>query len=896
MDNYENENDDSRDDFDGLDEQDSDTVTSQNGSVNGSNGSSSNGNGANGTNGTSSNAGFIRPVRINEEMRGSFLDYAMSVIVARALPDARDGLKPVHRRILYAMYDMGIRPGTSYKKSARIVGEVLGKYHPHGDGAVYDAMARMAQDFSLRYMLVDGQGNFGSVDGDSPAAMRYTEARMANIANEMLADIDMNTVDFGDNYDGTQQEPLVLPARLPNLLLNGTTGIAVGMATSIPPHNLSELAQAIIFMIDNFERYDDITVDELMEFVKAPDFPTGAEVIINDELKEAYATGKGRVVMRATQTIEESREGSFRIVFTSIPYQISKTSIIERIVSLVREGRLEGVRDLRDESDRDGQRLIVELKRGANPQTILNRLYKYTPLQTTFSIQILALVKGEPRTLNLKRCLQVYLEHRYEVIVRRSEYELGRRRARLHILEGLLKAINNLDMIIQTIRSSPDAETARAQLMERFDLTEAQSDAILEMQLRRLAALERQRLQNEFDDVTARIAYLEDLLGSPDKIRALIRADLVEIDETYGDVRKTQVVYGEADFNELDLVRNEEVVISMTTNGYIKRVASREYQSQRRGGKGVRGMTTKEEDVLLALFSASSHDTVLFFSNRGKVYSLRAFRVPESLRAAKGTLIHTILPLEQDERITVVLPIDSFEREAGQEAYLVMATRNGRIKRVDLEEFEAVRSNGLIAISLNEDDTLGWVKRTNGHQDIMIASEQGQSIRFSEEKVRAMGRSAAGVNAMRLDADDRLAAMDVISENETHSLVVTRNGYGKRTLLDEYKTQGRYGMGIRTLARNEKTGPIVAMRCINREDEILLITRNGTVLRTRLEEIRETGRSAIGVKLMDISSDDEVVGITILSPEEQAAVVEAVAEATGTDVAEITPNTNTSAD
>ncbi len=842
-------------------------------------------NGAGSSNGayTSANGGFIRPVRINEEMRGSFLDYAMSVIVARALPDARDGLKPVHRRILYAMYDMGIRPGTAYKKSARIVGEVLGKYHPHGDGAVYDAMARMAQDFSLRYPLVDGQGNFGSVDGDSPAAMRYTEARMARIADEMLADIDMNTVDFTDNYDGTQQEPSVMPARLPNLLLNGTTGIAVGMATSIPPHNLSELIHAIIFMIDHFERSDDITVDELMEFVKAPDFPTGAEVIVNESLKEAYATGKGRVVMRATHVIEEGRESSFRIVFTSMPYQVSKTSIIERIVSLVREGRLEGVRDLRDEADRDGQRLVVELRRGANPQTILNRLFKYTPLQTSFGIQILALVKGEPRTLNLKRCLQVYLEHRYEVIVRRSEFELGKRRQRAHILEGLLKAINNLDLVIQTIRSSPDAETARIQLMERFELTEAQADAILEMQLRRLAALERQRLENEYGDVQARIAYLEDLLQSPDKIRALIRADLVEINQQYGGARKTQVVYGEADFDELDLVRNEEVVISMTTNGYIKRVPAREYQSQRRGGKGVRGMTTREEDVLLDLFAASNHNTVLFFSNKGKVYSMRAYRVPESARAAKGTLIHTILPLEQDERITVVLPIDNFDRDEGDEAYLVMATRSGRIKRVNLAEFEAVRSNGLIAISLYEDDTLGWVKRTNGSQDILIASEGGQSIRFNEQTVRAMGRAAAGVNAMRLNSSDRLAGMDVISDDETHSLVVTRNGFGKRTLLDEYKTQGRYGMGIRTLARNAKTGPIVAMRCINSEDEILLITRHGTVLRTRLEEIRETGRSTLGVKLMDMSGDDEVVGITILSPTEQEAVVEAVAEEIGSE-------------
>lgn len=843
-------------------------------------------NGANGNgNGRGNNAGVIHPININEEMRGSYLDYAMSVIVARALPDARDGLKPVHRRILYAMYDMGIRPNTAYKKSARIVGEVLGKYHPHGDASVYDAMARMAQNFSLRYMLVDGQGNFGSVDGDSPAAMRYTEARMSRIADEMLADIDMDTVDFVDNYDGTQQEPAVMPSRLPNLLLNGASGIAVGMATSIPPHNLSELTAAIIYMIDNHDRIDDITVDELMQFVHGPDFPTGAEVIVNEELKEAYATGKGRVIMRATHTIEEGREGYFRIVFSSIPYQVSKTLIIERIVALVREGRLDGVRDLRDESDRDGQRLVIELKRGANPQTTLNRLYKYSQLQTTFSIQMLALVKGEPRTLSLKRCLQVYIDHRYEVIVRRSEYELGKKRARAHILEGLLKAISNLDLVIQTIRSSPDVETARAQLMTRFDLTQLQADAILEMQLRRLAALEQQKLQEEYNEVMARIVYLEDLLNSPVKILGLIRDDLNVLSATYGDVRKTQVVYGTVSMDEADLIPEEEVVISLTTNGYIKRVPSREYQAQRRGGKGVRGMQTKEEDVLFDLISSRSRDVILFFSSKGKVYSERAWRIPESSRAAKGTLIHAILPLEQDERITAVLPVDpdNFKRDEGERgegepAYFIMATRKGRIKRVELSEFEAVRSSGLIAMSLNDDDQLSWVKSTTGDQDVIIATEQGQSIRFHESGVRVMGRAAAGVNAIRLDEDDEVAGMDVVSAEVTHMLVVTRNGYGKRTALDEYKTQGRYGSGIRTLARNEKTGPIVAMRCINAEDEILLITRNGVVLRTRLEEIRETGRSTQGVTLMHVAGNDEVVGMTIVSPtEEESSGVPAAA-------------------
>lgn len=811
--------------------------------------------------------GVIRSININEEMRGSYLDYAMSVIVSRALPDARDGLKPVHRRILFAMYDMGLRPGTAYKKSARVVGEVLGKYHPHGDSAVYESMARMAQNFSLRYMLVDGQGNFGSIDGDSPAAMRYTEVRMASIADELLADINMDTVDFVDNYDGTQQEPSVLPARLPNLLLNGASGIAVGMATSIPPHNLRELAQAITYLIDNYDRADEITVDDLMHFVKGPDFPTGAQIVANEELKEAYATGKGRVVIRSTADIEEHGE-HYRIVFKSIPYQVGKTAIIERIVSLVRDGRLDAVRDLRDESDRNGLRLVVELKRGAQPLTVLNRLYKFTQLQSTYSIQMLALVNGEPRTLSLKRCLQIYIEHRYDVIVRRSEFELARRRARAHILEGLLKAISSLDRVIQTIRASADVETARAQLMNRFELTELQADAILEMQLRRLAALERQKLQNEYDEVLARIAYLEDLLASPRKILALIRDDLEDLSQKFGDDRQTEIIYGNAEFDEADLVREEDIVISLTTNGYIKRVPTEAYRAQRRGGKGVMGMATKEEDVLKDVFYASSLDTVLFFSNKGKVYSEKAYRIPEAGRANKGTLIHVILPLEQDERITAVLPVTSFDLEGW---YFVMVTKYGRIKRVHLHEFAEVRPSGLIAMALNDGDYLGWVKYSNGDQDIVLVTEQGQSIRFHESDVRVMGRPAGGVNAIRLMDGDRAAGMDVIGPEHTHLLVVTANGFGKRTPLDHYSPQSRYGLGVRTLARNERTGPIVAMRCINEIDEIILVTRMGVVLRTSLNQIRETGRSTQGVTLMNVADDDDVVGIAIMKYKEDQA-------------------------
>lgn len=807
------------------------------------------------------NIGSIRSININEEMRGSYLDYAMSVIVARALPDARDGLKPVHRRILYAMYDMGLRANSTYKKSARLVGEVLGKYHPHGDQAVYDSMVRMAQEFSLRYPLIDGQGNFGSIDGDGAAAMRYTEARMATIAEELLIDINMNTVDFTDNYDGTQLEPTVLPARLPNLLLNGASGIAVGMATNIPPHNLRELAGAITYMIDNYDRVEDITVDELMAFVKGPDFPTGASIIAGDELREAYATGRGRVAIRATATIEEGKNDQLRIVFTAIPYQVSKAAIIERIVALVREGRLDMVRDLRDESDRDGLRLVVELKRDAHPLTVLNQLYKYSQLQSNYGIQMLALVNGEPRNLSLRRALHIYIEHRYEVIKRRSEYELDKLRARAHILEGLLKAVSNIDLIIQTIRNSADVDTARAQLQVRFELTEIQANAILEMQLRRLAALERQKLQQEYEEVLQRIAYLEDLLSDPYKILQLVRNDVNELADKYGDERRTEIIYGNADFDESDLVREEDVLVSLTRRGYIKRVPATAYRAQRRGGKGVIGISMSDEDAPADLFYSNSLDTLLFFSDKGKVYSEKTYRLTEGSRAGKGWLIHNVLNMSEDERITAILPVQNFDLE---EAYFVMMTKQGRIKRVHLHEFKDVRPSGLIAISLHKDDTLNWVKQTTGDQHIIIVTEQGQSIRFHEKEVRVMGRPAAGVNGIKLVGNDQVAGMDVITEESTHILVVTAYGFGKRTAIEDYSIQGRYGIGARTLARNNRTGPVVAVRCINEHDGIMLLTRNGIVLRTSLNQIRETGRSTQGVSLMDINEGDQVVGVAIL--------------------------------
>ncbi|MCE2472395.1 MAG: DNA gyrase subunit A [Anaerolineae bacterium] len=812
------------------------------------------------------NAGEIRTITINEEMRGSYLNYAMSVIVARALPDARDGLKPVHRRILFAMHDMGLRPGTGYKKSARLVGEVLGKYHPHGDQAVYDAMARMAQNFSLRYPLVDGQGNFGSQDGDKPAAMRYTEARMANIASELLIDINMETVDFAENYDGTQDEPTVLPARLPNLLLNGASGIAVGMATNIPPHNLRELAGAITHLIDNYENSDSVSVEDLMQFVKGPDFPTGATIVVGDDLREAYATGRGRVVVRSSADFEEGRGDNINIVFTSIPYQVNKSAAIERIVALVREGRIETIRDLRDESDRQGMRLVVELKQHAQPQRVLNQLYKYTQLQSVYSIQMLALVNGEPRTLSLKRCLLIYIEHRYDVIVRRSQYDLRRQRARAHVLSGLLKAVANIDDVIRLIRNAADVDSARAQLITTFELDEIQANAILDMQLRRLAALERQKLQDEFDIVQARIEYLEDLLNSPQKILDLIREDVAEIAAEYGDDRKSSVIHGNVDLDEGDLYRKENVVISLTENGYIKRVGTRHYRSQRRGGKGLRGMSIKDDDALLDVFFAYSHDTILFFSDRGRVYSRLAYDIPEKTRERRGTLIQSVLPLEGGEMVTAVLA-QSEEQEAQEKGYFVLATRRGKIKRVEQSEFSRIRNSGLIAMNVLDGDSLRWVKWTNGDQQIVMASANGQSILFHEEEVRAMGRQATGVMGMALRGDDEIVGMDVVSDDGSQVLVVTQNGYGKRTPVSEYREQGRYGLGIRTLKRNRRTGPVIAVRCIRSDDEIMLISKSGIVLRTRLAEIRETGRNTQGVKLMDIHEDDEVAGIAIMIAE-----------------------------
>jgi DNA gyrase subunit A len=823
-----------------------------------------------------SDIGTVRQININEEMRGSYLDYAMSVIVARALPDARDGLKPVHRRILYAMHDMGIRSNSSYKKSARIVGEVLGKYHPHGDQAVYDAMARMAQTFSLRYMPVDGQGNFGSIDGDSPAAMRYTEARLARIAEEMLEDIDMETVDFVPNFDESLDEPEVLPGKLPNLLLNGASGIAVGMATNIPPHNLNELANAITYMIDRMIDYEgnpddvvtDITVDDLMEYVTGPDFPTGALIVGGAELKEAYATGKGRIVMRARIELEEMGDDRFRVVVTEIPYQVNKASVLERIAGLVRDGRLDMISDLRDESDRHGLAIAIELKRGAQPRTVINRLYKFTQLQSTFGVQMLALVDGEPRLLSLRRALHLYIRHRRTVIRRRSEYELAKARARAHILEGLLKALAHIEDIIQTIRQADDTDMARTDLIERFGLTEAQANAILDMQLRRLAALEQQKIEDEYRQIRDYIDYLEDLLAHPRKILALIRDDLQDLTERYGDDRRTELALDVAtEFDESDLVRDEEILISLTEHGYIKRVPVTAYRSQRRGGKGVTGMATREEDTVEYLYSANSLDHVLFFTNLGKVYAERAYMIPETSRGGKGTLINAFLALLPNEYVTAIASVPTFDDAEG---CFVLCTHHGRIKRVPVSAFASVRSNGLIAISLDEDDSLGWVRHTTGDQELILVTRNGQSIRFHEQDVRIMGRQAAGVSAIRFRDDDELTGIDAIEDPRADLLIVTEYGYGKRTALAEYKRQRRYGTGIRTIAKDlAKTGPIVSAHVVMPDDHLTLITARGIALRTEVGRINSYSRATSGVRIMDLGGDDIVVSVAIVSAEKK---------------------------
>ncbi len=803
----------------------------------------------------------IRTVDINDEMRSAYLDYAMSVIVARALPDARDGLKPVQRRILYAMYDMGLRPKTPYKKSARIVGEVLGKYHPHGDSAVYEAMARMAQDFSLRYPLVDGQGNFGSIDGDSPAAMRYTEARLAPLAMEMLADIEKETVDWMDNFDGSLREPTVLPARLPNLLVNGASGIAVGMATNIPPHNLGEVIAALRFLLEHWEEREAIGVEELMRFIPGPDFPTGGIVMGREAIVQAYATGRGKLTVRAVANVEEMRGGRHRIVITEIPYQVNKSALLERIADLVRKGRLSEISDLRDESDRHGLSIVIELKRGAQPRKTLNRLYKYTPLQMTFGVQLLALVEGRPRLLSLKQLLLLFLRHRIEVVIRRTEYELSQAEARAHIIAGLLIALDYLDEVIATIRASRTVEVAKERLMERFGLSAVQAQAILDMPLRRLTALERQKLVDEYEGLQARIADYRDILASPVRQRAVVEAELAALTERYADDRRTRLVaQGAREMQDEDFVHEERVLIPITRRGYIKRVPSKSYRAQGRGGRGVIGMTTRDEDEVVQLISASTLDTLLFFTDRGKVYRERVYQIPAADRLAKGSLISGILALEADERITAVVPVADFD----EERYLMMITRQGRAKRVPLREFASIRTSGLIAIGLEEGDELGWVRLTDGSDEIVLVTEGGLSLRFPEKTVRAMGRTARGVRAIRLRPGDRLAAAEVVEPGGS-LLIVSLYGYGKRTPLEAFPTRNRGGKGVIAYRPTARTGPVVAARVVQEPDEITLISENGIILRTHVRTISVMGRTARGVRLMDLREGDAVSAVARLA-------------------------------
>ena len=801
--------------------------------------------------------GTVQLADIDDQMRSAYLDYAMSVIVARALPDARDGLKPVHRRILYAMHDMGMRSNAPYKKSARIVGEVLGKYHPHGDQAVYFAMARMAQDFSMRYPMVDGQGNFGSIDGDSPAAMRYTEARLNRLAEEMLMDIEKDTVDFGENFDGSLQEPAVLPARLPNLLLNGSSGIAVGMATNIPSHNLGELVNAIKYLIDHYDAIDDVSLDDLLNFIPGPDFPTGGVIVGSDGIRQAYATGRGRIVVRGLAHIEETSGGRFRIVITEIPYQLNKTTLIERIAELARSGKIGAISDLRDESDRRGMSIVIELKRNSQPRKVLNQLYKFTALQSTFGTQLLALVNGEPRLLTLKRALQIYIEHRLNVITRRTQFELQKAQARAHILEGLLIALANLDEVIQTIRQSPDVETAKERLMSRFKLSDLQAQAILDMQLRRLAALERQKIEDEHRELMQHIEYLEDLLANPKKILGLIQEDLTDVAEKYGDERRTLIAANASgDLNDEDLVTDEAVLISITERGYIKRVAAKTYRSQHRGGRGVKGHTTRDEDEVLMLIPARTLDTILFFSDRGKVYSEKAYQIPDAGRTARGIPVVNILTLGPNETITAAVPVPSFD----EARYCTMATWKGRVKRVILSDFASVRPSGLIAMGLAEGDFLGWVRLTQGDDEIVIVTENGQALRFSENLVRPMGRPATGVTGIKLRGNDKIIGMEVIEPNGD-LLVVTTKGQGKRTSLDEYSPKGRATMGILTLDKHAipEVGKIAVARVVQAaEDDITLISTNGIVMRTKAINIARLGRATRGVRVMHLQEGDAV--------------------------------------
>ena len=800
---------------------------------------------------------------IYDEMKNSYIDYAMSVIVGRALPDVRDGLKPVHRRILYGMSILGITPDKPHKKSARIVGEVMGKYHPHGDSSIYDAMVKMAQDFSTRYPLVDGHGNFGSVDGDGAAAMRYTEARMSPFSLQMVRDIEKDTVDFTDNFDGEEKEPVVLPSRVPNLLINGSNGIAVGMATSIPPHNLSDTIDACIKRIDD----ENCSNDELIKIIKAPDFPTGASILGRDAAREAYETGTGKITVRSKSEIEETARGRMRIVITEIPFQVNKARLIESMADLVRNKKIDGISAIRDESNREGMRIVIELKKDTNPNVILNRLYKHTQLQSTYSMIMLALVNGEPKILRLCEIIDEYLKHQKIVITRRTKFDLAKAEARAHILEGLLIALDNIDEVIKVIRSSYN--DAKEKLMVRFGLSEIQSQAILDMRLARLQGLEREKIENEHNELMQKIAYYKSILADEHKLMGVIKDELTEIKQKYGDGRRTKIVADDGGIDEEYLIDEEDVAVTLTHLGYIKRVPENTYKAQRRGGKGIVGLTTRDSDFVKDLIITSTHDYLMFFTDLGKVYKIKAYEIPEASRTAKGTPVINFLNLDQGERVTVVIPVKEF----ADDNYLIMVTRNGTIKKTPMSQFDTNRKTGLIAITLKDDDKLISVSQSSGEESVYVVTKKGKSITFHEDDVRSMGRSAGGVRAITLDKDDEVVSMELDSTGERELLVMTKKGFGKRTSLDEYRLQTRGGKGVSTYDKTKfsKTGELVGATLVSKDDEIMLINSNGVIIRIRANEISKSGRTTQGVKIMKVESGDEIVSFAKVLDEDDAS-------------------------
>ena len=796
---------------------------------------------------------------IEEEMKTAYIDYAMSVIVSRALPDVRDGLKPVHRRILYAMHEDGITSDKPYRKCANTVGSVLGRYHPHGDASVYDAMVRMAQDFSMRYMLIDGHGNFGSIDGDGAAAMRYTEARMSKISEQMLVDIEKNTVDFMPNYDDRLQEPTVLPAKIPALLVNGSSGIAVGMATNIPPHNLREVIDGVIKIIDD----DNVTDEDLLKIIKGPDFPTGGMILGIEGIKEAYRTGRGKIIMRAEAEIEEMSGNKHRIIVSSLPYQVNKARLIENIARLAREKRIEGISEMRDESDRKERvRIVMELKRDANPQVVLNQLYKNTQMQDTFGVIMLALVDGDPKVLTLKQCLECYIDHRKNVILRRTQFELDKALARAHILEGLRIAIDNIDEVIAIIRNSYD--DAKERLIERFGLTDIQAQAILDMRLKTLSGLQREKIEEEYKQLMELIEHLRAILNSEKLVFDIIKEELIEIRDKFGDDRKTKIVAAEGEIDLDDLIKEEQTVIALTHFGYIKRMPIDTYRSQKRGGKGITGIATREEDFVKQIFTASTHDTILFFTNKGKLYKLRGYEVPEAGRTARGTAIVNLLSLDAGEKVSAVIPIQNF----AEGKYLLMATKNGLIKKTALGEYNSARKTGLQGITLKEDDELIAVRLTDGEDNVVLVTRNGMCITFDEKDVRPIGRVSQGVIGIRIDDDDEVIGMEsIIAGGKATLLAITENGFGKRTELDEYRVQIRGGKGVLTYKVTQKTGKLVGARIATDDEDVMLITDKGTIIRLKVKDISVLGRSTQGVTLMRTTDGGKVVSMETLTPE-----------------------------